>query len=433
MNSREIINETNYGHLLEKPAIVAIANGVSSNLDRPIKTNEANQLFNYIKDLDLTRFKGLEKRRVFAQIADEYYEKLTKPKNTEPIEIHEHLKNEIMHTSANEHQYKWTAHHDRIGESTINAGFGNSEKSEDSENSENSENSGTKSKLSSYLLSTLTKISTSLNPEYINNIFERARSSIPGLQTYDNITFPRTRITLDSRNKVASSPNKFFWYLNPNKANRNAGAIKLNDTLCEIISIKTNQFWLPMQNPLDFYYSSVFMNIKEISQNVVSTEFTGEYEDKSYVSNHHFEFHIKDFVDGKALLEPINAEYKLSKPLAQLNTISLEFRAPFQEIEFLQDRGIFTANYGNPTLYTLVSGSHNLSTGDLVYIMKSNLSNSISQEITKNKGHFITRINSQEISISLDTSAFAGTENNITIFYGNRRLITSLEFTSLQH
>jgi len=444
---KTLVAPDNEGLLLEKETLISIANRISKITGEKLQRGQIGELIDFISQLPPEQFYQKQLHEAEQKIANLYHRRHANIRNSRARDgsddvahlsrvdeitpngsIHEYLHEEVMNTTPNENQYKYSAHVDRRGNAVVDR-----DRVSGIRSSPNSVPSGYSDKL--------TPLSNFFSPENIDEIFQRANSAVPGFQTFQNITFPHRTIPLDSRNRVLahSTSNQIKFNLNTAGHQGRLGDVRIQDTLSDIIEVRICPFWLPVNNPMDDYYSNIRMHINEFTQHAEVTEFLDSYESIPTVYGYHFEFEISRQEKNRIYLTPVCASYKFHKPIARVETLTLNFRSPFRPVTIEADRGEYTITYSpaasDPTTLALTDGSeHGLSTGDLIYILESGSgSSALNRELTREEGHVITRINNIEFTIETDTNAVApGTETNITVLYGSKRIILQMEFTSLE-
>lgn len=446
---RTLVTPDNAGLLLEKDTLLSISNRISKITKQKLTPGDVPILIQFVQDLPPNQFYQLSLSESENRIASLFVNRNKNFQNSLPYSegdisnlaridevttdgtVSDYLREEVLQTTANENQYKYSAHAERRGNSVIDRDRVKGLRS--------SPDSIASSHID--LAKSLAPMSKFFDPENIDEIFARANSSIPGLQTYQNITLPHRIIPLDSRNRIQSHvrSNEVKWNLHAAGQPGRLGDIRIQDTLKEIIEVKICPFWLPVNNPLDDYYSTVRLHIREFWQHSEVTEFLNSDESIPTVYGYHFEFEITRRERNRIYLEPVCSSYKFHKPIARVETLTFGFRSPFRTITVEADRGTFTATYspaaGDPTSFALTSGGvHGLSTGDLVYFIDFSSANvTINSEINREEGHIITRIDDTTFTIASDTNVLApGTLTGNTVLYGSKRIIVQLEFTSLE-
>ncbi len=438
------------GILLEKDTLKLIANKISSITKRKFTAADVDTLVKFIRELPQQQFYqktlgtcidrisqlfiGRNKFRPMVPEGASVEELARINEITDRGTVDEYLTQEVMQTTDNENQYKWTAHAERRGNAVIDRDRANGLRS----SPDNIATAGQEhqTQLLDQLTKTVRTIAGVMNPDFIDHLFKRASSSITGTQTFQGITLPHRTIPLDSLNRDLSpgAPNTVKWYLNVAGRPGNVGNIQIQDTLQQVVRIIVSPFWLPVKNPL--YYSTIRMNIREFWQRAEVTDYTGSNQTDPHQSGYHFQFKVTDAQPNKVFLVPENFDYTFSKPVAEVNSLTLEFRDPFQPVLLSEDRGIYTVTYGNPTVFDLTSGvNNNLSTGDLVYSLNFNSPDvSLNDAINTQNGLNITKITATQFTVPVDTSSLGvGSQTDVQVLYGAKRIFLQLEFVSLEH
>ncbi len=432
------ITNDNCQILLEKDTLINVSNLISNSTGKKMSQGEIELLVSFISEMPPKQFYGksldiVEKKlasifinRYSSMVISEYeYD----PEHTVSA-LQDYLNDEVKNFSKNEHPYKYSSHVSRSGSSVIG---NNSSQIQHPEKIVSINDPA----FATQVISTLNQANHFMSQKNIDSIVEKTRVITPDLQTFNNITLPRRIIPLDSRNRLLSARG-ITWNLHSAGHAGRLGDIRIQDTLCEIIQFKICPFWLPVRDSLVEYYGKVRMSIKELWQSAMITEFLDPLENIPTIYYYHIEFEIQQKINNRLYLVPICNTYTFSKPVARLETISLEFRSPFNLIELDPDRGIFNMTFStlplNPTLFTSLDTAHGLSTGDLVYIINASTSSTnINNLLNRTAGWIVTRINNMEFTIELDTSSLIGSESNIIVLYGSKRIILQVEFISLQH
>jgi len=427
-----IITSDNKQILLEKGALINIANMISA------KTNNSpniNNLIAFIKRLDYTNFYN----KSYSDIVDEIVYLYTVPNTNKPNlyinnldnekpTTHDYMKRQALHMTDNESQYKFTSHAARRGDSIIYTDLQDKVKDSTRQLNDISDND-----FKGKLLNGIQNLQEFFNPQNVDNLVKRAGASSPGLQTYQNITFPRRLIPFDSRNRLRTSTNNCIqWSLNYSGQQGQIGNIYVQDTVKQVIRLQLFPFWLPITNPLDIFYNKIRIYVKEFWDAGVSTEFLGATQTDVVNEKYHFEFDIETVTSTKIFLKPVQPFYNFNKPIARIETISMIFYNPFNEIIFDNMEGIFGITNAVSTIFT-TNIDHNLETGDLVYVLNFNSTDTIvNNEVNNIKGLIITVTGLNTFTIDVDTSLLIPIED-VTVVYGSKRIFFQMEFTSLEH
>jgi hypothetical protein len=451
------------GILLEEDVVRHIANTISGITNRKMRAGEIDTLIAFVREMPPQQFFQKKLGVTVKTIAQMFVRRSqamaqARPQDTGTVEglsgtdrhtdrasIADYQIRELMQTTASENPYKITAHADRRGDAVIDRDRADGYRSSPNNvmGSGGPQNIGVGAGIPPPFFQnvsmTLEYIRRFIDPANLDELFKRAHTSLStGLQTYHGITFPHRDISFDSRNRDISDskPNVIKWYINSSGQLGSRGDIHLQDTLQQIIRMRIAPFWLPVSNPINDFYSTVDMYIHELFQRVDVVEFLDSDQSIATQYGYHFRFRITRRGKDRIYLEPEEADYTFSKPVAQLDSVTVSFRNPFAQVTLPADSGVYTVTYGNPTLFTLTSGTNNqLNTGDLIYVLNFNSpSQSINDEFNTTDGLIITRISNTQFTVSIDTSSLApGTLTGINVFYGSKRVFFQIEFTSLEH
>lgn len=432
IRNNTIITNDNKQILLEKSTLIQIANGISNKTN---KSTDINNLITFVKNIDYT----ILYNKSYLDSINEIVYLYTVPNNIKPNlyinnldietpDVTDYLKRQALYMTDNENQYKFTSHAARRGDSIIYTDLQDKIKDNTRQIHDISD-----SDFKGKLLNGIQNLQDFFNPQNIDGLVKRAGSASPGLQTYQNITFPRRLIPLDSKNRLRSSTSSCMqWSLNYSGQQGQLGNIYVQDTIKQIIRLQLFPFWLPISNPLDIFYNKIRIYVKEFWDAGVSTEFLGSSQTDVVNEKYHFEFDIETITPTRIFLKPVQPFYNFNKPIARIETISMSFYNPFNEIIFDDMEGIFTVTNAVNTVFTSTI-NHNLTTGDLVYILNFNSTDtSVNIIINSIKGHIITVLNSTSFTIDVDTLLLLPV-SDVEIIYGSKRIFFQMEFTSLEH
>lgn len=271
-------------------------------------------------------------------------------------------------------------------------------------------------------------------------------SNLPNLLTkQDQIDFTKiinyqslwrdSNILVDSRyqNIANTDRSRIIFNIVSNTKNKTpgSGAITSISNMRDIVEMEIFPFSIPYIAAADNYYQKITLSILELS--AVSID---AYEDSQF----HFMFQSK--INGNLIdLIPINKVFRFFKPITRINEFTLRFGSPLNPIVFDKDR-LYTSsiNYAsNPGIITF-GESHNLVTGDLIYIQSfSTLTPAkdlnIIEEINNPQGHICTRINNTSISINVDFTQIALASQipglSVLVYFGSKRILVPIKFRYL--
>ena len=461
--------------LLTQDSLIAISNMVTKKIKRKLSNGEVEELDRFIGRLPPSAFEGLNLHNARLKIADQFmyrhnmWEEVPTEEEdlaslvklnevTDDPDLKEYQKIELSGLTTNENPLKYSMYHDRRGNSAVDRERAGNEVLVGRRSTPNdiatqelldmqegdravgiasaamtSAMMRNQHRINKEMLMYLRSMNGTFTPETLEEIFARSRSS---LITFQSVVLPRQIIPLDSRFRLVDydEPGEYKWNIHTSNDPGRPGDIRMQDTVTEVVQMKICPFWIPVSDERYQYYDKVRLYIKEFKgQSIQVNEF--EDCDQGCVPRPHY-YHFEFLIDRREVnrlhLIPICDTFKFRKPMAQVNTLTLVFRAPFEKIIFDADRLFFTVSNTNPALFTATE-DHNLATGDLVYICNFDSADSlINREVNDPAGHIITRISDTEFTIPIDLTPLAGPINNIEVQFGSKRIITEIELISLE-
>jgi hypothetical protein len=449
-----LITLDNHEILYTQDSLIKTANAVSAIKKRKMNDSEVGQLVEYVKLIPPERFFGKRLNESIDFIARNFVTRGTglmlNPEGRlehtlgideitdGPGSMREYQKMEINQLTANENQIKYTNYPDKRGNAVLDRKRveGHNSSPDNIPPFSDTHTTGTPGTVSgprpsAELLASIKLLNSFLDPKSIQDTFNGVRQV---WTTYQTITLPHQTIPLDSRNRLLynTSRREYSWYLNPAGQAGQMGNIHIQDTLKEIIRMQVSPFWLPVSSAMSGYYGKIRMVIKEFSSQsipVVEYPFSDESAPLEYV--YHFEFETRRRDKNKLYLVPIYNTFNFRTSIARVEKLTIAFRTPFNELEFEPDRMDMTMTSALiPTVTSVVP--HNLSTGDLVYFTKYNSANStLNTLVNRQEGYFITKTGPTTFTVPIDTTV-AGVTLSVAVYFGSKRLITQIEFTSLE-
>ncbi len=210
-----------------------------------------------------------------------------------------------------------------------------------------------------------------------------------------------------------------------------SGVITSISNMRDIVEIEIYPFSIPYIASADNYYQKITLSILELSAISIDT-----YEDSQF----HFIFQSK--INGNLIdLIPINKTFRFFKPVTRINEFSLRFGSPLSPIIFDKDRlsTIFIDYDTNPAILTF-GESHNLITGDLIYIENFNTLSpatdlNIIEAVNNSQGHICTRVNNVSFSINVDLTQINSINRipnlSLLVYFGSKRIIMPIKFRYL--
>jgi hypothetical protein len=294
----------------------------------------------------------------------------------------------------------------------------------------------------------------------VNNInMKELVDNLPSLKTKtDQIEFTKilnyeslwrdANILVDSRyqNIANSDQTRLVFTLVGNTKTKvpGSGVITTIGSMRDIVQIEVFPFSIPYMSSADNYYKKITLSILELSSISVDA-----YENSQY----HFMFNCTQ--EGNLLqLTPINKIFRFYKPITRLNEFSIRFGSPLTPITFDKDR-LYTSSIdytSNPGIISFAE-SHNLITGDLIYITNFETKNiaedlNIINEINNVNGHVCTRLSNTSISINVDFTQiitanrplvinnYPNSSNpqdlSVLVYFGSKRILMPLRISYIQ-
>lgn len=242
-------------------------------------------------------------------------------------------------------------------------------------------------------------------------------------------------IELDSRyQNISNSDRSIISYnivSNTKVKQIGSGAITAIGDIRDIVQMEIVGFNIPYLAQADNYYKRITMTIVPLVSDCYETYENGQY---------HFSFRSK--LDGNLIyLKPDRPEYRFRKPINRIGDMTIRFGSPLVPITFDKDRlNILTIDYTSASGEITFAESHNLISGDLIYINNfSTFDNAkhltIVNEINRPAGHTITRISNTIIAININFSQIDTSDININniveIYFASKRIMIPLRLRYL--
>lgn len=251
-------------------------------------------------------------------------------------------------------------------------------------------------------------------------------------------------------NNLNNSISKFTWDFNLNsQPSDNNSSVNVIGNMRDIISLRIYPFRIPYTKLLDNKYKRV---------SVLIDEFTSQ----AFVAHEQRKFHFilesdidSDFINLST--DKFNDGYfYFEKPIVSLETISLTFANPLEQISFNFDRCHYTVdNFSIAPLTKITTYAYNnidiipnnLQSGDMVYfsgyktgdinsnLQKSrNIDDSLQKIINNKEGHIINVIDKCNFSINVDTSLIQNPLDSVfsNVYFGSSRIFIPIEIEYIQ-
>jgi hypothetical protein len=242
---------------------------------------------------------------------------------------------------------------------------------------------------------------------------------------FNNIALTHVTVPLDSRHNLSRNSTEISWHLNGTGHEGRVGDVRIRKELEYVNLIEISPFYIPSVSFKDDYYGHITMLIKEL--NNVGAHFSEFLSDGVHAVDYHFDFTVER--QGNRLLLKPTGPFIPTQHIARLDDITVSFRNPFQEIEFLPDRDSFDVLTGATTDF-ISSIPHNLIGGELVYVNGfDSINASVNTIINHHSGHFINIIDAYTISLPVNSLGLSS--GSVIIVFGDRRIFIQMKFTMI--
>ena len=242
--------------------------------------------------------------------------------------------------------------------------------------------------------------------------------------------YTQTQILLDTRwRSLDTDGTTIFKWSFSNNLSALQGTFNTTSPIRDIIAIKILPFKIPYTSNAENPTKNITMYFNEFSNQCVIAQERRRY--------HYWLDYIKEddwlSLNAKNFNEGV---YNFDKPITTLDTLTVNFGSPLQIIQFDYDRLNATFTIGNPTLLTF-SIPHNLDNGFTIYFTDFSTTNIAADAgaitaLNNNNGLEVTRINTTQVTIAIDTSALVGTPNIPIAFFGEKRIYIPIEITYIR-
>lgn len=210
-------------------------------------------------------------------------------------------------------------------------------------------------------------------------------------------------IIADTRNRLLDNDGTTYFQWNiVNTDTISQGTINLPGNIKDIVSMRIHPIRMPFTSTAQNDYQRVSIFMREFSaQSYIAAENRRfHYMLGTNVGNRWIDLETDRFNDGY---------FRFRSPVSRLDTLTLTFGSPLENIVFDPDRMQSTVNsYSSPTTFVTTS-SHNLETGDLVYISNFSTLNPTTDTvpislINRSEGHIVSVTNDTTFTIDVDTT-----------------------------
>lgn len=258
--------------------------------------------------------------------------------------------------------------------------------------------------------------------------------------------YKRNHILLDSRYRIIDeqSPynvSSFKWNYIQKSQSTAEGSVNIIGNVRDIIGLRIYPFRIPYNESADNKYSRISLLIQELSaQTFIAHE------------NRKFHFMLNSTIDSEFInleADVYNGFFWFEKPITSLDTLTISFGNPLEQITFDRDRDFCSFNYFSLASLTQITTEkeHNLANGDRVYfdnfdvgfvnptlVNQKAINDEIKTSINSDSGHLVTVISPTIFSIPFDSSQIQNPISNlrVRVFFGSKRLFVPIELIYIQ-
>lgn len=412
VNNKNIINE--------RKILYDIVNNTSVILQRKLTINEIRGLINYYRNININNIKN---RNPIDVISKGFINRLQKRQNIESINIHELMKQHLgsikgldekdIYASQDCPQYSIIS---KPNYKNVDNGSGDNNTYSTYVNNSTTEDDATTNYNSTNETNTVLDISS---------IYGKYLKTSSGIRNREQSIY----LLLDSKYRNLSTDKSIFKWSVSNTNNATQGSVNtLVDNMSNIVMVQFDKFNIPYTKSAENIYKKVSLFIREFSSMSVLMN-----PDKRY----HMLFESK-IINDQIELSPINSDeskFRFHSPINILDSLTLSFKSPFEDINFKKDRYFVTLeSIDEKTTYIHFTEEHEIVDGELIYIKywKTNdpsKDKNVIDVINRDEGHTVTNIDNITLSINIDTTTTDINLNELCeCFVASRRLIIPLRF-----
>lgn len=263
---------------------------------------------------------------------------------------------------------------------------------------------------------------SALKLQLMNDILLTGKTQLNRLINYDNISLPRHSILLDSKNRNLTGID-YNWNLVP-FSSYSQGQVYTHTNIQQVVEVSCGIIKMPVPKNLnkniltgiqnDLFYKRIRMGIQEFAGQGIEININDKYNRREYF---HFEFETT--LNGSYWeLKPV-ATWKPNKVISQCNSITLNFFGNTEKMILDVDRQLCVKTAGTPTIFT-TPAPHNLTTGDLVYVLDGELYNE--------QGYLIAVLSATSFEIMQTTTV----NESVNVYYASKRIQVQLNFICIE-
>jgi hypothetical protein len=401
-----------------KGNVKAIMSYLQDQLKYKLNTVDLTRFIDFLDELNYSNLYRLYKNdidKINSYIIMVYKGKIEK--NKKPFDMHEFLKTEINNTSNVKGTSEYNFNYIKNGSSQVTTTTTQKQVAPPPVIQQPIFQSQDTSNISNSLLNFST---------------EKQQIELTKIINYESL-WRDSNILIDSRyqNLVNQDKSKMVFTIVNNIRTKipGTGIITAMGSLRNIVEIEVFPFSIPYLPAADNYYQKLTLSMLELTSICIDA-----YENSQF----HFIFSTK--LNGNLIeLTPINKIFRFYKPIARLNEFTLRFGSPLNPISFDKDRlNTLLVDYTTNPGEIIFNESHNLITGDLIYITDFTTLDPardlyVINEINSSLGHICTRLSNVKISINVDFTSIISPDAtlSVVVYFGSKRILMPLRIRYL--
>jgi hypothetical protein len=258
--------------------------------------------------------------------------------------------------------------------------------------------------------------------------------------------YKRNHILLDSRYRIVDEQapvniSSFKWNYIQKSQSTAEGSVNIIGNVRDIIGLRIYPFRIPYTDNADNKYSRISLLIQELSaQTFIAHE------------NRKFHFMLTSTIDSEFInldADVYNGYFWFEKPITTLDTLTISFGNPLEQIIFERDRDFCSFDYFTiaPLTQITTEKNHNLANGDRVYfdnfdvgfvnpilVNQKALNDELKTVINRDSGHLVNVLTPTTFSIPVDSSLIQNPLANlrVRVFFGSKRIFVPIELIYIQ-
>lgn len=440
--------------LITQDAFIDISNEISNkHVKRVLGKDEISALYAFVQSLPVKLLAGLDYNKQISIVANEFvknykvYNSLIQTRGynsySEP-NVKEYMKRELS-SSDNNSIYNITGLAVQ-------------------------DNNGFRGKQSDSVPLDLTQENYSNNEENIIDFVKKivGEKNLPQLlndsaKTYANfqsLILRRHIIPFDSKNRtivsytasppgvvpytiVANPFTEYVFSLNFASTPGKQGVIRLQNIIQDFVRVEIRRFWFPVVNSPNcsaiLFYRKMRLLIKELLPSSIQLDVNTVIDGALTVQYYHFELDVKEYVNGRVLLEMRNEGYNFNSQIKRLEKVTFMFLDPFGVVINSPDWIIVGPATLAVTAVTFVVATLDVTLfpGDIIYFNAVDPLGTQTKQfayLNRPEGHVITSVTTpplQTISIDYILAETITTYDTIQVYLGSRRVNFELLFSSV--